>query len=148
MRAMPTVFSVVLRSLKKALLSRVELRIVTITVLLSLAAMGFGAFMKDGAERSTPRGGALGRVAFRIGSMPQNLFLRFFRAPAPPRISGVARKQRFHGRDGLSLPPPPGRGIRGIERKDREADIWSLRAASLSRRRTSLALNRRRVFKQ
>ena len=92
-------------SLKKVLLSKVELWIVAI--LLSLAALGFGAFMKDGAESSTPRGGALGRVAFRVGSMPVNLYRWFFRAPGPPYVWGMSREQRFHGRDGLAFAPGP-----------------------------------------
>ena len=82
---------VVLNALKKVLLARVELRIVTIPILLSLAALGFGAFMKDGVQRSLPRGGALGRAAFRIGSMPEDLFGRFFREPAPPRTGRLGR---------------------------------------------------------
>ena len=98
------------RSLKKILSSRVELWVVAILLsLAALAALGFGAFMKDGAERSTPRGGALGRVAFRIGSTPQNLFRRFFRAPAPRVgvVLGVPEEQRFHGRGGLTFASPP-----------------------------------------
>ena len=110
MRTMLAVVSTVSRSLKKALLSRVELWIVAI--LLSLAALGFGAFMKDAAERSTPRGGALGRAAFRIGSTPQNLYRRFLDDPAPPHPGGG--RQRFHGEAGLtfatSLPPSGGGG--------------------------------------
>ena len=101
----------VLNALKKLLSARVELRIVTISILLALAALGFGAFMKDGAERSIPRGGALGRLAFRIGSTPQNLYRRFFGVPGLPRPDGLSREQRFHGRGGLifakSPPPPP-----------------------------------------
>ena len=108
----------VLNSLKKALLARVELWLVAI--LLSLAALGFGAFMKDGAERSTPRGGALGRVAFRTGSMPVNLY-RWFFPPVPSY--GPSREQRFPGRDGLTFARssiPPSRVTRQ-ERKDGEA---------------------------
>ena len=113
MRTMP---GVVPRSLKKVLSSRVELRLVAILLsLAALAALGFGAFMKDGAERSTPRGGALGRVAFRIGSTPQNLYRRFFRDPEPPQVWGVVSEQRFHGRDGLTFAPPP------VTRQDGEA---------------------------
>ena len=75
-------------SLKRVLLSKVDLWIVA--VLLSLTTLGFGAFMKDGAERSAPRGGALGRVAFRIGSTPQSLYHRW--------LTGLGQ---------VSLPPPP-----------------------------------------
>ena len=97
--------TVVLKTLKKVLLSTVDLWIVAI--LLFLAALGFGAFMKDGAERSTPRGGALGRVAFGIGSMPVNLYRWFF--SEPPHAQGMWREQRFHGRGGLIYAsPPPG----------------------------------------
>ena len=92
----------VLNALKKLLSARVELRIVTISILLSLAALGFGAFMQDGAERSSPRGGALGRVAFGIGSMPMNLY-RWFHAPGPPPVWGTSREQRFHGLAGLTF---------------------------------------------
>ena len=111
---------VVLKSLKKVLLSRVELWIVAI--LLSLATLGFGAFMKNGAERSTPRGGVPGRVAFRVGSMPANLYRWFFRAPEPPpQVLGMAREQRFHGRDGLTFAPPPPSDAARAERPSREA---------------------------
>ena len=114
MRTMP---SVVLKGLRKVLLARVELRIVTTLVLLSLAALVFGAFMKDGAERSTPRGGALGRVAFGIGSMPQRLYRRFFGVSGLPLPEGLSRgtafhgnglsgEQRFHGRGGLIFISP------------------------------------------
>ena len=108
MRTAPAVVS---RSLKRVLRSRVELRIAALLpalAALALAALGFGAFMKDGAERSTPRGGALGRAVFRIGSLPANLYLRFFRAS----VYGPAREQRFPGRGGLafagSSPAPSG----------------------------------------
>ena len=103
-------------SLKKVLLSPVKLWVVaTLLLLTALAALGFGAFMKDGAERAAPRGGALGRTAFRIGSLPADLYLWFFRAP----IYGPAQEQRFPGRGGLdfaksSLP-------RGAARQDGEA---------------------------
>ena len=140
MRTMP---GVVLKSLRKVLLAKVELRVATITFLLPLAALVFGAFMKDGAERSTPRGGALGRVAFGIGSMPVNLY-RWFHAPGPPPVRGVSREQRFHGLAGLTFAVPPPPGVTWQERKGREADIWSLRATSLSRRRASL--DRLRLF--
>ena len=123
--AVVSVVSVVSRSLKKVLLSRVELWIVAI--LLSLAALGFGTFMKDAAERAAPRGGALGRVAFRIGATPQNLYRWFFGDPTPPRPGGS--RQRFHGEAGLtfatSLPPPRGGGRiftpPGMTRQDGEA---------------------------
>ncbi len=101
---------VILKILKKVLLSKVDLWIVVIV--LSLATLGFGAFMKEGAERLTPRGGALGRIAFGIGSMPVNLYRWFFRPPGlPPHVQGMSREQRFHGRNGLafarsSLPSP------------------------------------------
>ena len=95
--------SAVLNALKKLLSARVELRIVTISILLSLAALGFGAFMQDGAERSSPRGGALGRVAFRIGSMPQNFYRRFFGVSGLPLPHGLSREQRFSGRSGLTF---------------------------------------------
>ena len=108
MRTMPAVVST---SLKKVLRSKVELRIVAILLALAalaLAALGFGAFMKDGAERSTPRGGALGRAAFRIGSTPASLYRRFL----APHGDRRAEEQRFHGRAGLtfaeSSPPSPG----------------------------------------
>ena len=65
-----------------------ELRVVAIlAILAALAALGFGAFMKDGAERSTPRGGALGRLAFRVGATPANLYRRFLGGPAPVRAT-------------------------------------------------------------
>ena len=100
--------AVVSINLKQVLRSRVELWIVAILLsLATLAALGFGAFMKDGAERSTPRGGALGRFAFRIGLMPADVYLRFFRAP----VYGPAREQRFHGRSGLT----------GVTRQDGKA---------------------------
>ena len=97
------------RSLKKVLQSRVELRIVAI--LLSLAALVFGAlmfgaFMKDGAERSAPRGGALGRVAFRFGATPENLFPRLFREPDAAEVFALALQQRFPGRSGLDFAAP------------------------------------------
>ena len=118
LRPMP---SVVLRSLKKVLLAKVELWVVAI--LLSLATLVFGAFMKDGAERSTPRWGAPGRVAFEVGSMPANLYRWFFRPePPPPHVWGLSMEQRFHGRSGLIFaesPLPP--GVTRQERKDREA---------------------------
>ena len=104
MRAALAVVSVLSKSLKKALLSRVELWMVVI--LLSLATLGFGAFMKDGAERAAPRGGALGRVAFRIGSTPENLYRRFFGDPAP-FVWGPSEEQRFHGRGGLVFAMSP-----------------------------------------
>ena len=107
--------AVVARSLKKVLRSRVEFWLVAI--LLSLAALGFGAFMKDGAERSTPRGGALGRAAFRIGSTPENLYLRFFGDQS--RVRGLAREQRFHGRSGLTFAMTHPRA--GVARHDGEA---------------------------
>ena len=94
-RPLRTVLVVVSKSLKEVLHSRVDLRIVAL--LLALATLGFGAFMKDGAERSGPRGGALGRVAFGIGSLPANLYGWFSRAP----VHGPAPEQRFHGRGGL-----------------------------------------------
>ena len=105
--AMRTVLAVVSRSLKKVLLSRVEFWLVA--VLLALATLGFGAFMKDGEGRAAPRGGALGRAAFRIGSTPENLYRRFFGDQAPPRVPGLAREQRFHRRGGLTFAksPPP-----------------------------------------
>ena len=115
MRIVPTV---VAKSLKTVLWSRVELRIAAVLptlAMLALAALGFGAFMKDGAERSTPRGGALGRAAFKVGSLPENLYLRFFRAT----VYGPAREQRFPGRGGLvfarSSPSLPGMTRRGGE---------------------------------
>ena len=98
---MRTVLAVVSRSLKKVLLSRVELRIVAI--LLALATLGFGTFMKDSAERAAPRGGAVGRVAFRIGSTPENLYRRFFGDHAPPIADKRAEEQRFHGKGGLAF---------------------------------------------
>ena len=104
-RPLRTVLVVVSKSLKKALHSRVELWIVAL--LLALATLSFGAFMKDGAERSGPRGGVLGRVAFGAGSLPMNLYDRF-RAP----VHGPAPEQRFHGRGGL---------VTRQERKDGEA---------------------------
>ena len=95
--------AVVSRSLKKVLLAKVEIRIAAIAVLLSLATLGFGAFMKDGAERSAPRGGALGRVAFKIGSMPEDLYLylEFLMRSSP--VPGPAREQRSTGRGGRGL---------------------------------------------
>ena len=105
---MRATLAVVSNSLKQVLRSRVELWIVAaLLALATLAGLGFGTFMKDAAERSTPRGGALGRAAFRIGSMPADLYLRFFHAP----VYGPARDQRFHGRSGLT----------GITRQDGEA---------------------------
>ena len=101
MRIVPAVVS---RSLKKVLRSRVELRIVAILLALAaLAALGFGAFMKDGAERSTPRGGALGRAAFGIGSTPVNLYHRFFGDHGPPIADKRTEEQRFHGKSGLTF---------------------------------------------
>ena len=97
----------------RVLLVRVDLWIVAI--LLSLATLGFGAFMKDGAERSAPRGGTLGRVAFRIGATPGNLLRWFLRDPAPP---GLSRAQRFPAASGLVFAnlrfyPGGGRGEEG-----------------------------------
>ena len=119
MRTMP---AVVRRSLKKVLRARVEFWIVAI--LLPLAALGFGAFMEDGVE-STPVGGALGRLAFRIGVTPKNLYRRFF---GDPVVQGLANEQRFHGEAGLTFanPAPPGGGRRiftlpGTTRKDGDA---------------------------
>ena len=82
-------------NLKKVLTATVELRIVVI--LLSLAALVFGAlmfeaFMKDGAERSAPRGGALGRPM----------------------------EQRFPGRSGLDFAAPPPRSTPGGGQQDRK----------------------------
>ena len=95
------------RSLKKVCSARVELWIVAI--LLPLAMLGFGAFMKNGAERSTPRGG-LGRVAFGIGSMPADLYRWFFPAPEPPPyFRGIPPEQRFHGSGGLTFALPTSR---------------------------------------
>ena len=121
MRTMPAVVST---SLKKVLRSKVELRIVAILLALAalaLAALGFGAFMKDGAERSTPRGGALGRAAFRIGSTPANLYRRFLVDPAPPRGYGRTEEQRFHGSGGLAFARPSSLPSPGTTRRDREA---------------------------
>ena len=103
---MRAVLAVVSGSLKKVLLSRVELRIAAILpalAALALAALGFGAFMKDGAERSTPRGGALGRAAFGIGSTPVNLYHRFFGDHGPPIADKRTEEQRFHGKSGLTF---------------------------------------------
>ena len=120
--------AVVMKSLKKILLSRVELWMVA--VLLSLATLGFGAFMKDGEGRVTPRGGAPGRVAFRIGSAPENLLRRFFRDPAPPPVvAGPSREQRFHGRSGLEIPPP---GAVGESERRRNGYLVVLRHVSFS----------------
>ena len=116
MRAVP---AVVPRSLKKVLRSRVELWLVAI--LLALAALGFGAFMKDGAERSIPRGGALGRAAFGIGSTPANLYRRFLVDPAPPRGYGRTEEQRFHGSGGLAFARPSSLPSPGTTRRDGEA---------------------------
>ena len=121
MRTMP---AVVLNRLKKILLSRVELWIVALV--LPLVTLGFGAFMKDGAERSAPLGGALGRVAFGIGAMPESLFRRFFPDPVLHAFAyGLAKEQRFPAEAGLvfaeSSPPLPGRGGTGQEREDGEA---------------------------
>ena len=121
MRTMP---ATALNRLKKILLSRVELWIVAL--LLSVATLGFGAFMKDGAERSAPLGGVLGRVAFRIGAMPESLFRRFFPDPVLHAFAyGLAKEQRFPAEAGLvfaeSSPPLPGRGGTGQEREDGEA---------------------------
>ena len=95
--------------LKKVLLAKVELWIVAVLLsLAALAALGFGAFMKDGAERSAPRGGALGRVAFGIGATPENLFPWFFREPEPhaAEVFALALQQRFPGRSGLDVAVP------------------------------------------
>ena len=123
---MRTMLAVVSRSLKTVLQSRVGFRIAAI--LLALAALGFGAFMKDGAERSTPRGGALGRAAFRIGSTPRNLYRRFF---GDPSARPAGSRQRFHGEAGLTFAtvPPPRRGG-----KMEKQDIWSSRAIPHPRR--------------
>ena len=117
MRDMGTMPAVVAKSLKKVLRSRVEFWIVAI--LLSLAALGFGAFMKDGAKRSTPRGGALGRAAFWIGSTPENLYRRFL-GDQPPRAQGSATEQRFHDRSGLTF-AMPSLPRAGVTRRDGEA---------------------------
>ena len=121
MRTMP---AVVLNRLKKILLSRVELWIVALV--LPLVTLGFGAFMKDGAERSAPLGGTPGRVAFRIGAMPERLFRRFFPDPVLHAFAyGLAKEQRFPAETGLVFaepsPPLPGRGGTGREREDGEA---------------------------
>ena len=83
-------------------------------VTLTLAAAGtvvFGAFVKDAMERSVwraPPRGALGIVAFKVASIPQDLNRLF--SLIPP---GLALEQRFHGRSGLTVatgtrgPPPP-----------------------------------------
>ena len=117
MRAM---LAVAASSLKQVLRSRVETWLVV--VLLSLATLGFGAFMKDGAERSSPRGGALGRVAFRIGATPVNLYRRFLVDPALSRTYyNRAEEQRFHGRGGLSFArSAPPRGVTPQARTDGE----------------------------
>ena len=98
---MRTMLAVVSKRLKKVLLARVEFRLVA--VLLALATLGFGTFMKDSAERAAPRGGVLGRVAFRIGSTPENLYRWFFGDHAPPLADKRAGEQRFHGRGGLAF---------------------------------------------
>ena len=144
--------SVVLNALKKVLLARVELRLVTTLVLLSLAALVFGAFMKDGAERSTPRGGALGRVAFGIGSMPQNFYRRFFGVSELPLPDGLSGEQRFHGGGGLISPsviPPREAGYLVVARRipfpEKDAAEPPERSSSLPTVVEIIDLNQRKV---
>ena len=88
-------------NLKKVLLATVELRIVT--VLLSLAtlvfgALMFGAFMKDGAERSAPRGGALSRPMEQRFPGRSGLEFAFPRPRSTP--SGGGQQERTDGKAG------------------------------------------------
>ena len=88
---------VVMKSLKKVLRLRVEIWVVAI--LLSLATLDFG------------------RVAVRIGSMPVNLYNRFFSAPGPRTFHGQVLEQRFPGKGGWAFPPGSG----AARAEDREA---------------------------
>ena len=88
---------VVLKSLKKVLRLRVE--IWAVAILLSLATLDFG------------------RVAVWIGSMPVNLYNRFFPAPGPRIFHGQAMKQRFPRQGGWAFPPGSG----AARAEDREA---------------------------
>ena len=88
---------VVLKSLKKVLRLRVE--IWAVAILLSLATLDFG------------------RVAVWIGSMPVNLYNRFFPAPGPRIFHGQALEQRFPGQGGWLFPPGSG----AARAEDREA---------------------------
>ena len=88
---------VVLENLKKVLRLRVEIWVVAI--LLSLATLDFG------------------RVAVRIGSMPVNLYNRFFPAPGPRIFHGQVLEQRFPRQGGLAFPTGSG----AARAEDREA---------------------------
>ena len=88
---------VVLKSLKKVLRLRVEIWVVAI--LLSLATLDFG------------------RVAVWIGSMPVNLYNRFFPAPGPRIFPGQVLEQRFPRQGGLAFPTGSG----AARAEDREA---------------------------
>ena len=96
-----------MRRLERVLLSKVRVWIVVVA--LTLAAAGtvvFGAFVKDAAVRSVwyvpPRGGALGRVAFRVATIPQDLY-DLYHLLSGSRSPFLASEQRFHGRSGLTV---------------------------------------------